>query len=100
MTTGGDSMEENRVKPRDIEYYIRLSMSDDFQDRMIAEYQVLKVRYEKLNKMIRDWKHGRLNFTPKCPVDLLEKQSDIMWAYMQILRNRAAIEVIDLNKYE
>ena len=67
-----------------------------WQDRMVTEYKELKEKYDKLNKMLVRYEAGTLDFTPVCPIELLEKQAYYMNKYLHILEVRASIENIDL----
>ncbi len=68
----------------------------DWKERMKAEYQQLKERYDKLHKMIVKYEAGTLEFTPNCPIDLLKEQAAAMGKYLYVLEVRAQIEKIDL----
>lgn len=68
----------------------------DWKERMRAEYQQLKERYDKLHKMIVKYEAGTLEFTPNCPIDLLKEQAAAMGKYLYVLEVRAQIEKIDL----
>ena len=43
---------------------IDLMNSSDYKDRFKAEYWQVKIRLEKLRKMIAKWQAGTLGFTP------------------------------------
>lgn len=75
---------------------VDMMWSDDFKERMCAEYYQLKIRYDKLHKMVILFEAGKLEFEPKCPLELLKKQEKAMRDYMDILEVRAAIEGVDL----
>ena len=78
--------------------------SPDYKERFKAEYLQLKIRTEKLQKFINSIWSSRANGTeePKhdCPLGTIETQYDRMCDYLQILRDRAKIEHIDLSEYE
>jgi len=67
-----------------------------YKKRMIEEFNQLKQRSNKLEKMLRKYAVGKLEFDPDCPVALLKKQHDAMLEYMECLKQRAIIEDIDL----
>lgn len=69
---------------------------DPYKERMKTEYQQLKERCEKLCAMLEKHKNGTLDFTPTCPISLLEEQLDYMQKYMAILERRAEIEDVKL----
>ena len=75
---------------------VEMMLSDDYRERFKAEYHQTKVRYEKLHKMLIKAEAGTLNFTPKCPVGILEEQKRYMGNYLRLLEVRAEIEKIDL----
>lgn len=45
---------------------IELMNSSDYKERFKAEYLQVKIRYDKLHKMLVKWDAGTLNFTPTC----------------------------------
>ena len=73
---------------------IKLMESDDYKDRFKAEYYQVKIRKEKLQKILNNWKN--LSFTPNSPKRYLKYQRDVLLEYMQILEMRAIKENIDL----
>ena len=75
---------------------VALMNSDDYKDRFEAEFTQLKIRYEKLKAIIIRYKNGTLDFTPACPVELLENQLRAMSDYLNQLKIRAEIEHIEL----
>lgn len=76
-------------------------MSDDYKERMAAEYHQTKIRYEKLKKL-----NTRMEAKAICtssavepqldgtPARLLRDQQRIMGEYLHILELRAEIEEI------
>lgn len=76
---------------------IELMGSEDFKERFRAEYFQTKIRYDKLHSMIVKYEAGKLNFTPKCSLDLLKNQAKAMGEYLYILEMRATIEGINLD---
>lgn len=79
--------------------------SDDYRERFIAEYQQIKIRYEKLkafnNKIeAAQMTEGMKNAVdePKhdCPMYLLRDQQRAMGEYLHILEVRAVIEGINI----
>lgn len=75
---------------------IELMNSSDYNDRFKAEYQQVKIRYEKLHKMLVKWDAGTLDFEPICPKPLLLEQERYMREYIRCLETRAEIEAVDL----
>ena len=76
---------------------VDLMLSDDHKDRFVAEYMQLYIRTERLKAMLHKYRAGTLDFTPACPIDILEEQASIMDEYLQILEKRASIEGIELS---
>ena len=75
---------------------IELMTSANYKERFKAEYYQLKIRYERLVEMIDKYKEGTLDFTLKCPIEVLEHQKNTMEIYLDILADRAEIEEIVL----
>ena len=83
--------------------------SVDYKERFVAEYQQLKIRYEKLkafnNKIEAATRtKGQKNAAPMpkhdCPDKLLREQQRVMGEYLHLLEVRAVIEGIDLANQE
>lgn len=81
----------------ELEETIELMKSEDFRDRFRAEYFQLKIRINKLHKMLIKNQAGTLNFKPTCPINILEMQLNCMEQYLKQLEIRAEIEEIDLS---
>ena len=79
---------------------IELMCSDDYKDRFKAEYYQLKIRYDKLMKMLSAWDKGELKFTPTCPRSMYDIQVKGMEIYLDLLTDRAEIEGIELDDVE
>ena len=75
---------------------IEMMQSDDYKERFKAEYQQTKIRYTKLHKTLIKAEARTLNFTPLCPISLLEDQWRYMGLYLHCLEVRAEMEGIDL----
>lgn len=75
---------------------IDLMNSSDYKDRFKAEYWQTKIRYEKLHQMLVKYDAKTLNFTPTCPIEILQRQCNHMGQYLFDLEVRADIEDIDL----
>lgn len=75
---------------------IDLMQSDDYKDRLKAEYYQLKIRYFKLNNMLIKWENNELNFKPKCNKELLYSQLKTMEDLLGILTVRAGVEGVIL----
>lgn len=75
---------------------IDLMTSSDYKDRFKAEYYQVKIRVEKLDKLLRDYRDGKLGFIPSSPLYLLHGQLIDMEKYMSKLELRAEAEGIKL----
>ena len=75
---------------------IELMTSENYDDRLKAEYYQLVIRLNGLYEMLVKYKMGKLNFTPKCSYDLLHGQYRAMDLYLQYLVDRAEVEGIEL----
>ena len=70
-----------------------------YQVRFVDEYQQLCNKYGKLLKILRDIDLGLSDFQPRCPIELLKEQADVMKRYIDILIKRSTYEHIDLPKF-
>ena len=75
---------------------VKMMNSEDYKERFKAEYYQLEIRIDKLKSMLSDWCAGELTFSATCPYDLLEAQLNSMKVYQHFLRERAALEGIEL----
>ena len=75
---------------------VDLMNSEDYNDRLKAEYFQTKIRYDNLHKMLVKRAAGTLDFEPKCSVALLTEQKRYMGEYLRVLETRAEIEGISL----
>lgn len=75
---------------------IDLMNSEDFKDRLKAEYYQLLTRYDKLKKTIVNYELGKLDFEPKGGIELLTVQANHMRSYLVCLEMRAIYEGIEL----
>lgn len=75
---------------------VDLMLSEDYEERFLAEFYQLKIRYTKLRNMLDKWDNNELDFEPTCPRDIYNKQIEAMEAYLDILSDRAEIEKIDI----
>ena len=81
-----------------LEKTVDLMLSDDYKDRLKAEYHQLTNRANKLRKLLKDWSDGKLDkkFVPECPYYLLKWQLRTMDDYIYVLKTRAEVEGISL----
>lgn len=73
-----------------------LIISSDYKARFVGEYVELKIRYNKLHKMLIKHEAGTLEFEPTCDISILEDQAYHMGNYLKRLEIRAEIEKIIL----
>ena len=73
-----------------------LIISSDYKARFVGEYVELKIRYNKLHKMLIKHEAGTLEFEPTCDISILEDQAYHMGNYLKQLEIRAEIEKITL----
>lgn len=79
---------------------VDLMCSEDYQERMLAEYQQLYLRMVGLRKMLNNYAQNKLNFKPNCSLELLQSQYNAMADYIEILFTRLLIEGIPLDLIE
>lgn len=73
---------------------------EDYKQRMIIEFNEFEDKYIKLCNIILKYYHNELDFKLSCPINVLVTQSNIMGAYLTILRYRAELEGVNLNESE
>lgn len=73
-----------------------LIISSDYKARFVGEYVELKIRYNKLHKMLIKYEAGTLGFEPTCDISILEDQAYHMGNYLKQLEIRAEIEKVTL----
>ena len=66
----------------------------DYKERFKAEYFQVLIRYQKLKDMVDNW--DNLKFIPHCSKEIFEEQLKAMKEYIDILRERAIIENVQL----
>ena len=75
---------------------IELVGSEDYKTRFRAEYYQIKIRTEKLEKILEQHKKGTLPFELTCEVGMLHTQYIFMLHYKETLEDRARVENIKL----
>ena len=75
---------------------IEMMQSEDYKERFKAEYYQLRIRLEKLHAMTVKYEAGKLEFEPKCSLNLLLRQEAHMLEYLRALEVRAKVEGIEL----
>lgn len=73
-----------------------LIISSDYKARFVGEYVELKIRYNKLHKMLIKYEAATLGFEPTCDISILEDQAYHMGNYLKQLEIRAEIEKVTL----
>lgn len=77
-----------------------LMKSDNYKNRMIAEYHQTKIRYEKLKDFCNRIEAAQLTAKEEprhdCPFGMLRDQQRAMGEYLHILEVRAIIEGVEL----
>lgn len=81
------------MRIRDLKDTISLMTSDNYKDRLLAEYWQLKIRHQKLQIAIAR-KSQRLDWDTKTPIDALQVQAHVMERYLNLLKLRAREEGI------
>lgn len=76
----------------------KMMTSEDYKERLKAEYQQVKIRYDKLHKMLIKMEAGTLDFTPTCTKAILMEQKRYMGEYIRCLSVRAEMEGIALEE--
>ena len=74
---------------------IEMMNSEDYRERFKAEYYQTKIRYDKLQKIIK-MEAGTCDFTPSCSLEIHKEQAKYMGMYLHVLEVRAQIEKIEL----
>ena len=67
---------------------VDMMLSNDYMERLKAEYYQAEISYYALGKMLSDWDDGELDFTPTCPKMVLAAQHGVMRDYLDILKRR------------
>lgn len=75
---------------------VKAMLSPDYKERFRAEHRQLLIRRAKLEAMLKKMMEGTLDFTPTCPLELLNYQLGVMSEYLSILEQRAYIEGVAL----
>lgn len=81
---------------KDLKETIVLMTSDDWKDRLVAEYWQTKIRYERLHKRLVEHDAGVIDLTPNKEYPM-RKQESLMDQYLYQIEIRAAQEGINLD---
>lgn len=71
---------------------VDMMLSPNYKDRLIAEYEQMKIRNNSLANMLKKWQEGTLDFTPSCSMGLLQLQLSVQNEYLRILDRRFEVE--------
>lgn len=94
--TWGCKKIRNGAKDMDLKDTVNLMESTDYKERFKAEYEQMRIRFEKLNAMLDKWDAGTLQFTPTCPRSTYNLQIRAMADYLAVLEARAVMEGVSL----
>ena len=83
-------------RPMELSDTVEMMNSEDYKERLRAEYCQTVIRYGKLKNILDRWDDGNLNFTPICPRSTYNMQIKAMTDYIAVLEARAVMEGIDL----
>lgn len=81
---------------KELKETIEFMTSADYKERFKAEYEQVKIRFEKLKAMLDKWDNGTLEFTPTCNRCIYNFQIKAMGEYIACLETRAILENIVL----
>ena len=81
------------IGPRYIYKYIT---SENWKERFIGHYWATKIRRDGLNKMLILDKYGKLDYTPNCPIEILQDSLHALDLYLETLEKRAIVQDIDI----
>ena len=73
---------------------VSLMTSEDYKDRLKAEYYQTKIRHDRLEEMVNNW--DDLDFVPTCEKSVYVNQIKAMELYLDILLFRAGKEDVKL----
>lgn len=85
------------MKLEDTVYFM---LSDDWRDRMLAEWLQVKIRYERLIGFIKAADQGKTEYRSEAGRAVLKSQREMMANYMTILEWRMEDAGIDFTPYQ
>lgn len=68
-----------------------------YKDRLVSEYKELSDRVYRLRAKVDSINSGETELDLTCPVELLQRQLDVMCEYMDILKERVRLVGVDVN---
>lgn len=75
---------------------VEMMQSEDYKERLKAEYYQTKIRLDKLRATMVKHDAGTLNFTFTCDPHVLRRQMEVMEDYVYLLAVRCAIEGVEV----
>ena len=72
--------------------------SDDYKERLKAEYYQARIRHDKLLYILMKEAKGELPFRLTCPKEMLWEQLGILDGYIKVLLRRLKAENIEIEK--
>lgn len=82
--------------PKRLEETVGLMLSEDYKDRLKAEYWQLKLRYNDLHEFLIKYEAGMEIISPPEKSKLMQLQARVMEKYLKLLEERAVLEGMDL----
>ena len=82
-----------------LEDTVEYMLSDNYKERLAAEYWQLKYRYKKLKKAVELHKAGNDTSKLTCIMPMYEAQLKCMEEYIEILENRALVDDVTFEDY-
>lgn len=76
---------------------VELMLSDDFRDRLKAEYEQLNIRIQKLEAAIEYWTKDKNKLSRPVYLPLFRRQLRYMKGYQKVLKHR--MWLIELNDH-
>ena len=83
------------IKHVELKDTVECMLSDNYKDRLMAEFQQLLIRMRNLNSVL-DNCDELATTSVRCPRKLLEEQLDAMGAYADVLIKRVVVELLDM----
>ena len=78
---------------------VEFMLSDNYKERLAAEYWQLQYRYIKLKKAVELHKAGSDTSKLTCVIPMYETQLKCMEEYIEILENRALVDDVTFEDY-
>lgn len=93
-------LSDRGIEPGPLFDTVEKMISLNYKDRIIAEYQQTKIRYEKLKNLNNQIEAAEMTSSAgpnhTSPTFLLREQQRVMGEYLHLLEVRAAIEEVEL----